>query len=432
MALAENKRPSGGKSNGRKPSSARTGASRSGSGRPAQGTSSGKPARKKKNSRGRTVVMILLIVLIVLCAVFLIVVGKMVYDNVASPGKDRPQAVTSSYDTSPDPDKVSYYIIGLMGEEDTTSPTESLAILCWDRKAKTVNILEFPQDTYLGEDGTWAVKRLADVWANPKPLDWCEICGRQVFEPEITDGRHNLSTCNGEITQKTGSASENLINVFNDQYSLPVDGFFMVPQAAFVKLVDLVGGVDVELEAGQTLGDIEYAAGVQTLSGAAALDYITGREAGVDGDIARILKQRKVFAALMQRLLTSSEQDLTKEIIGPLMNGSTPIRVNMGMNTEGMVKILREMADVPMTAFTAYLLPGEAAASGETTCYSAHTAEVLALLNEAFNPYGTAVSETDLTFPQLAANAAGDTHKQALSEVLAQQSGTAATTSAAA
>ena len=168
MALAENKRPSGGKSNGRKPSSARTGASRSGSGRPAQGTSSGKPARKKKNSRGRTVVMILLIVLIVLCAVFLIVVGKMVYDNVASPGKDRPQAVTSSYDTSPDPDKVSYYIIGLMGEEDTTSPTESLAILCWDRKAKTVNILEFPQDTYLGEDGTWAVKRLADVWGQPE------------------------------------------------------------------------------------------------------------------------------------------------------------------------------------------------------------------------------------------------------------------------
>ena len=164
----------------------------------------------------------------------------------------------------------------------------------------------------------------------------------------------------------------------------------------------------------------------------AALDYITERDSGVDGDIARILKQRRVFAGLMQRLLTSSEQELTKEIIGPLMNGSTPIRVNMGMNTDGMVKILREMAGVPMTAFTAYLLPGEAASSEGTAYYSAHTAEVLALLNEAFNPYGTAVSETDLTFPQLAADAAGDTHKQALSEVLAQQSGTAAPTSAAA
>ena len=409
------------------------------------GTSSpqaSKTTKSKKRKRSRTVLLVLLVVLIAVSLVFVIVMGKMVYDSLVTP-KKKNTATLSSYVTTPeaDQDKVAYYLVGMFGE-DRTKSMDMLSIVCFDKKAKTVNILDLPQDTYVGEDGDWAVKRVADVWANPKPLDWCESCRKQVFAPEIKDGRHNIPDCGRPITQKTGSASEGLIQLVNKQYGLPVDAFFLMERESFVKLVNLMGGVDVLLEEAMTLGEIKYKAGVQTLTGEAALQYCNTFKAGADGDVGRIVKRRKVMAALLDRMCDEydgydqfSKDKLNKavaadKILDALMKGSTPIRTNA--QTGEMMQILGMMRDVSFESITAYVLPGGAAKSGGVTYFSPNKAELLTLLNENFNPYGREILEGDLQLATQSGAKKSDLHKQTFAEVMADQSGevTATTTAA--
>ena len=60
-------------------------------------------------------------------------------------------------------DKVEYYLIGLLGEKNDNA-MEMLSLVCYDKDAKTMNFMEVPVDTYLGDSDTWDVKRIGNVW----------------------------------------------------------------------------------------------------------------------------------------------------------------------------------------------------------------------------------------------------------------------------
>ena len=401
-----------------------------------------KPAgTRKKNTRGRKVVIILLVVLIVISLLFIFFTGRYLYLQIASPKESASDTPLSSYDTTPetDVDKVAYFAFGLMGAT-ATDPTELLSLVCYDKQAKTIRILEIPMDTYLGDSDLFAVKKTSEVWGNPKPVIWCEYEAKRVYSEEVADGKHTY--CGHEVTEKAGSASGGLISIFNEQYAMPVDNFFLLPQEALVKLVDLVDGVDVQIDSKQKLGGITYEPGVQTLGGQAALEYVLQKDKGVGGDIDRLLRQRRVMLALFQRLSAREVKDLKDNIIGPLMNGSTPIRSNSGTaamrsmlikpsNKEmdemtlslALSTMLHDMGQVQLADITACVIPGEAASANSVAYYSVHRAELATLLNSSFNPYGIAVTEANLQVTELAAGGASDTHTQAMSEIAVPQSG---------
>ena len=401
-----------------------------------------KPAgTRKKNTRGRKVVIILLVVLIVISLLFIFFTGRYLYLQIASPKESASDTPLSSYDTTPetDVDKVAYFAFGLMGAT-ATDPTELLSLVCYDKQAKTIRILEIPMDTYLGDSDLFAVKKTSEVWGNPKPVIWCEYEAKRVYSDEVADGKHTY--CGHEVTEKAGSASGGLISIFNEQYAMPVDNFFLLPQEALVKLVDLVDGVDVQIDSKQKLGGITYEPGVQTLGGQAALEYVLQKDKGVGGDIDRLLRQRRVMLALFQRLSAREVKDLKDNIIGPLMNGSTPIRSNSGTgamrsmlikpsNKEmdemtlslALSTMLHDMGQVQLADITACVIPGEAASANSVAYYSVHRAELATLLNSSFHPYGIAVTEANLQVTELAAGGASDTHTQAMSEIAVPQSG---------
>jgi|GEM_PF-605195 len=401
-----------------------------------------KPAgTRKKNTRGRKVVIILLVVLIVISLLFIFFTGRYLYLQIASPKESASDTPLSSYDTTPetDVDKVAYFAFGLMGAT-ATDPTELLSLVCYDKQAKTIRILEIPMDTYLGDSDLFAVKKTSEVWGNPKPVIWCEYEAKRVYSDEVADGKHTY--CGHEVTEKAGSASGGLISIFNEQYAMPVDNFFLLPQEALVKLVDLVDGVDVQIDSKQKLGGITYEPGVQTLGGQAALEYVLQKDKGVGGDIDRLLRQRRVMLALFQRLSAREVKDLKDNIIGPLMNGSTPIRSNSGTaamrsmlikpsNKEmdemtlslALSTMLHDMGQVQLADITACVIPGEAASANSVAYYSVHRAELATLLNSSFNPYGIAVTEANLQVTELTAGGASDTHTQAMSEIAVPQSG---------
>ncbi len=371
---------------------------------------------RKMNDKGRRLLMISLVVFCVLLLVFIFVTARALTKTTGK--KDNSGSTVNTYDTTPVAlqNKVAYYVVGLLGTEET-SPTESLFLLCHDKKKKTINVLEVPQDTYLGESETWVAKKAGQVWGNPAPLDWCEFEGKRIYKAEIEEHEAAGHT----ITQKAGSASYNVIAIFNEQYSLPVDGYFMFPQDAFIKLINLLGGVDVDLEAAVTLGETTYGKGVRTLDGAAALEYITKRDKGVQGDIARVKKQRRVFLALFQRLCAQSDEQLQKDSLLPLMGGSTPIRTRV--STDDMLKLMKEWRKVTPENMTAQLLPGEVSTFNSDSYYSVHRAELLTVLNTYFNPYDEPVTEADLQIAELAVGGKSEVYFQTLSEIATLQSG---------
>lgn len=406
-------------------------------------TTPSKKKKKKKSSPAKLVIKILLAVFLVMLLVFLFVVGRYVYSYFQTDdGSDT--RVPVDYETTAEEDiaKVSYYLVGLMGES-STDPLEMLSLLCFDKKAGTLDVLQLPVDTYLGKTEGWNVTTLAAAWSSPKELTWCDICRKRVFEPEM--GENNThSICGEPLTTKKGSATENLIDLCNDQYSMPVDAFFILPQKALVELVDKVGGVDVTLSDSLTVGDVKYKKGVQTLSGEAALHYAVSADykSTPATDLTRLVHQRQVFTALFMRLTALSETELHDKVIDPVMSGSTPIRVNetvqgreammVGISKESAEDVdyeqaicilLQGLGKLELTDMQYHILPGETAKVSSKQVYSVHKAELLTLLSEQFNPYGQPISETDLGITEVKNSGKSDLKTTSWDKVAPQQQG---------
>lgn len=374
--------------------------------------------RKHKKMNGRRIIMLTATVFLLLFAILLFVLGRALLTG--SGEKDNSDSSVNQYDTTPKAlqGKVAYYVIGLLGEDESAA-TEMLALVCHDKKKGTLNVLEVPQDTYLGDSDLWSEKKAGYVWGNPAPLDWCDFEGKRIFKAEIEEHKNAGHT----ISQRTGSASYNLISVFNELFSMPVDAYFMIPQEGFVKLVNLLGGLDVDLEATLKVGETTYQKGVRTLDGQAALQYVLKRDKGVNGDLARMERQRKVFYALFQRLCNETKEELSEESLAPVMKGSTPIRT--GMSTADFVDLIVTLSKVKAENITVQQLPGEVSTFNSDSYFSVYRAQTIEQLNTYFNPYGEEITDADVQIIELAKGTDTDVKMQTMNEIAIDQSGTA-------
>ncbi|MBQ9859901.1 MAG: LCP family protein [Clostridia bacterium] len=326
--------------------------------------------------------------------------------------------------------KVSYYALAVTGEK-ATDRLDMVAVLCCDWKNKSAGVLQVPVATYIGKDTGFAVSAIGDVWGKPQPETFCSTCRIRLEEKDIAEGTHK--TCGSATEQRTGSAYGDLIRVFNDQYGLPIDNFLVIPRAGLAQMIDLLGGVNVKLNEGMMLADVNYESGVQLLPGDAAVDYaITDDYAGTpDSDVnTRMARQRQLFAAILQGISTCEADELysvdkttgaTKGVFGKLMLGENPLRFNTTsfgkarlLNiSEGaandlklsaaIAKFAQKLSGISLDKITFSTLPGTTAKDGTATYYSVDTAAAAQLLGEQMNPYQLTVEVTAPTLTQSAA-----------------------------
>ena len=402
----------------------------------------GASKKKKKASAGTVTIRVLVIILVTLSLLF---IGVMVYGVMSSfstEGKKH-DVQLYNYDTTPAPqsEKVSYFLLGLLGKDDS-SAMDALTLVCYDKVNKYVNFLQVPTDTYIGQTGDYEVSRLGNVWNNPTPLTWCATCRGRVYEPEQKGGKHTV--CGTKLTKKNGSAVESLLSVFNDQFSMPVDNYFLFSRDTLAELVDAVGGIDVKLESAMTAGKT-YAAGKRVLSGKAAVKYVT--EYNYNGtpaqDAERLVRQRKVWTALLQRMSAMNENELLKNVIQPLMAGPNPIRANTGAAAvqkmtagirggdatfaDALCSLIASFKKVDMKKSNFYILPGSVARLGSADYFGVCKADAVKLLEDTFNPYGLEMKEEHLQVNEIPGTAQNtDTKKETLQQIAVEQS--AATT----
>ncbi len=390
-------------------------------GRPTAGTIRRK---KKRLSRAAIIIRCATAVLMVTVLVFIALLGNFVYRSMFVDDRDKNDPIEpTTYDTTPveHEGKVAYYLVGILGREEGDK-TNMLSIVCHDKANNRVQVMQLPASTYIDKADGWAVDTLGRVFANPKSLDWCEQCGKRLYEPDIVEGdtaTHN--TCGTQVTTKKGSAVGGLIDFVNDQLALPVDGYILLPANGMKEWVDAVGGIDVDLGAYYTLGGTSYETGVQTLPGAAVVDYLFDYSDSSNESV-RMTRQREVFGALMTRMLRMSREDLLNNVIEEVQDSDAPARTDYSV--EQLTDIVTSMSGAGVGGITVCILPGEDTTDNEgDSVYSAHKSELVSLLNQSFHPVGDPIAEADVRIPEISNSQAADTKTATLNTYVPDQTG---------
>ena len=169
--------------------------------------------------------------------------------------------------------------------------------------------------------------------------------------PGHSSNRINAAYSEGGMTLLDDTLEQN--------FDLHIDGNIEVDFSQFAGIIDLLGGVKLELredeaevinqETGSSLS-----AGVQTLSGTEALTYARIRKLDLDGDFSRTDRQRKVINALLD-----SYRDIKWRDLLPLMDQLLPL-ISTDLNYGQLVLLAMEiLPKLPNAQITNQWIPAD-------------------------------------------------------------------------
>ncbi len=120
-----------------------------------------------------------------------------------------------------------------------------------------------------------------------------------VYIPGHGYNRINTADLWGELARQ-GSGPERVKQTIHHNLGIPIHYYVRVDFAGFVKIIDTVGGIDVDVDC--ALPDMKLSAGMHHMDGKLALRYARSRYSTNDFDRGR--RQRKVLMALWDQALT--------------------------------------------------------------------------------------------------------------------------------
>lgn len=217
---------------------------------------------------------------------------------------------TDQTKTSADSNIVNLMIVGQARRENEDSKLSDTMILCTvNMQTKTLTLTSFLRDTYV-----------------KLPNYKNHICGMQRINVAYNLGWRWAGDLGG---------MEMLDQLILENFGVEVDHNVEIDFESFVKIIDHLGGVTLELtkeEANYLNGDHhglgrDFTAGENTLNGKEALMYARMRKSsGSDSDIHRTARQRKIITLLVKKIMKMrlSEMDaLLKEILPMVLTDMT-------------------------------------------------------------------------------------------------------------
>jgi polyisoprenyl-teichoic acid--peptidoglycan teichoic acid transferase len=146
---------------------------------------------------------------------------------------------------------------------------------------------------------------------------------------------------------------DRLKHTVEDLTTIHIDRYVMIDFEGFKQAVDVVGGVDFNVDKAifDPEGTVSLQPGVQHLSGRELLGVVRFRHEEM-GDIARVQRQQKVLAALLDKMKASSVLDWMKGMRAT----SDGLRTDMSISEMGR---LATSMQGDQTSFTTDTVPGE-------------------------------------------------------------------------
>ena len=322
-----------------------------------------------KNKKGGKGLKIFLIVMTVLLALILIAVG-VVYWFIQDKFS-KMNVITLPEDTYVYTEATDEYT---RPPETETAPTEETTVATTVETTRPpmsaddiVNILVVGQASRAGEEGKMADSTmLVSINTYTEEVTVFSILRDSLVQlpayKGLNGGRNKFTVCYALGYQQGGTAGAmEMTNIcLKDNFGIEVDYNIEVSFDGFIKMIDYLNGVELELtqaEADYLNKDKLYVKrtiepGVQVLQGMEALSYARMRKAAGDGesDIKRTERQRKLVSALLEKFRYMSLSELNgwiDELLPMVTTTMTPSDV-----TKLAAKILPMVVDLKMTGHT--------------------------------------------------------------------------------
>ncbi|MBP5199341.1 MAG: LCP family protein [Schwartzia sp.] len=251
-------------------------------------------------------------------------------------GVDAPDLIAS-------PHTKEIMVMGVDPRTDDTGRSDTLFIVSLDEEAKRASILSIPRDTRV-EMEPGAYEKINHAYAY---------------------GGHEYSQ-----------------NILERLLATKMDGYVIVNIRAFEKMIDAVGGVDIDVEKRMYYEDpwdedgglvIDLYPGEQHLDGKQAMEYVRFRDE--EGDIGRIARQQKFLKALLARVTSPEVVPHLAQIVREL--GSI---VETDMEIGDMAHFAALLPDIKGNGIESSLLPGKPAWWQETSYWLPDIKEARRLL----------------------------------------------------
>jgi LCP family protein required for cell wall assembly len=202
-----------------------------------------------------------------------------------------PQPATSQADLPPpvlrpgQRERVTVLLLGVDQRPDETGPsrTDNMMVVTADLATGKVGMISLPRDMIVPIPGT------------------------------DRSGKINTAYFVGELRRESGGGGQLAKATVSDLLGYPIDYYVKIDFDGFVRIVDLIGGIDVDLP--RTIHDEEYPtldygvttfhldAGPQHLDGETALQYVRTRHG--DDDFERARRQQQALVAIKDQVVAN-------------------------------------------------------------------------------------------------------------------------------
>ncbi|MFZ7104771.1 MAG: LCP family protein [Peptococcaceae bacterium] len=261
------------------------------------------------------------VVLYLIAAVFfaMIFFGFKMADAMFAPVTKANTGLNEVEDASPDQESSGPYnilIIGTDERDDEPSRSDTLILATLFPEEKQVKLLFIPRDTRV------------------------KIPGRKDYD-KIT---HAHAYGGVDLTRQT----------VEDYLGLDVDYYIKVNFQGFKNIIDILGGVtlDVEKRMDYPAEEIDLEPGLQKLNGHDALAYVRFRSDGL-GDIGRVERQQKFLAALTDHLKSFATLPKVPSLIKEV---HTHIKTNL--NTKDILYFATKFINIDHENIQSIMVPG--------------------------------------------------------------------------
>lgn len=120
------------------------------------------------------------------------------------------------------------------------------------------------------------------------------------------------------------------VHTLENLYGIDINYYVRLNFTSFLKLIDLLGGIDVYNDQEFTVGNTNYPIGMISLNSEQALTFVRERYSLSGGDNDRGKNQEKVIAAIIQKLTST---DALKNYNGIISGLQDSVQTNMSLET---------------------------------------------------------------------------------------------------
>lgn len=272
--------------------------------------------QKRKTKRSfRRVKIAGAILLLILIAVMGTVFG-LKHENVGTTADGEP---SEGQDTI-----VHVMILGVDSRKDDVGRSDTMMVAALDTDKGKAALLSVPRDTRVAIEGH----------------------GYEKINHAYAYGGH-------EMSQKS---VESLLGV-------NIDHYIIINTTAFERIIDAMGGVDINVEKRMYYEDpwddngglvIDLYPGEQHMDGKKAIQYVRYRDG--EGDIGRIGRQQKFVKACLSKLIST---DMLPRLPKFIEEASTAIKTDMSVPE--LLRFAKQMKEVHNNGLTAQMVPGQPA-----------------------------------------------------------------------